>query len=206
MNTKYGQLPEPLGKFEIDLPEYMYILYMPIRFPKGDYVIPSQLEAIKPLLEEVRYSDKDYVYVTVKHMIHGVGSSFNRDGWHSDGYMSDDVNYVWCSNESTHFTEVTVDSSSLVGDHTKDLLKLNELVAHQSQPVVQYPEKTLLRLDQYNIHRAPINKNSTEVERTFIKISVSPDKYNLKGNSRNPLLNYSWDMKERVVELRNDTK
>ena len=39
--------------------------------------------------------------------------------------------------------------------------------------------------------------------RTFIKVSFSDQKYNLKGNTHNYLFDYEWDMIDRSVS-RND--
>lgn len=29
--------------------------------------------------------------------------SFNRMGYHSDGFLTDDINYIWCDNNPTIF-------------------------------------------------------------------------------------------------------
>ena len=64
--------------------------------------------------------------------------------------------------------------------------------------IVTYPNKTLLKLTPANIHR--VSESKQEGFRTFVKISVSKHKYNLKGNSHNYLLDYDWDMVHRFVE------
>lgn len=56
---------------------------------------------------------------------------------------------------------------------------------------------TLLRLDQFCIHRVALAY--MPVVRTFLKVSFSPDRYDLIGNSHNFLINYNWSMRERGI-------
>ncbi len=58
-----------------------------------------------------------------------------------------------------------------------------------------YDDNTLLRLDQFVIHKA--SDTPYKGVRTFVKISFSKDKYDLEGNSHNYLLNYNWTMRPR---------
>ncbi len=65
----------------------------------------------------------------------------------------------------------------------------------RSENIRTYPVNTLLRLDQYVIHR--VAPNAAPGYRAFVKISVSKARYNLKGNAHNYLLNYEWEMHSR---------
>ena len=68
----------------------------------------------------------------------------------------------------------------------------------EDEEIETYPENSFLRLNQYNIHRVSGVKSTCL--RSFLKVSFSQDKYDLRGNSINRLLNYNWDMKERKKE------
>ena len=65
-----------------------------------------------------------------------------------------------------------------------------------------YPDKTLMRLDPSVIHAAP-EIPAPGGERSFFKVSFSNSRYNLRGNSRNYLLDYDWPMYDRAA-VRND--
>jgi hypothetical protein len=116
--------------------------------------------------------------------------SFNRMGWHSDGFLTDDINYIWCDKYPTIFNK----SNFILSPD--DTLSIQEMEM-QADPLndVTYNENQLIRLDQFNIHKvAPVKSGGM---RTFLKVSISKDKYDLIGNSHNYLLNYDWKMKQR---------
>ncbi|WP_259384425.1 hypothetical protein, partial [Bacillus thuringiensis] len=54
------------------------------------------------------------------------------------------------------------------------------------------------RLDQRVIHRSPVNFEAGM--RTFVKVSISADRYDLEGNSINHLLPDRWPLRPRQVE------
>jgi hypothetical protein len=77
-----------------------------------------------------------------------------------------------------------------------DYLSLAEMEAQAlKENEVKYPINSLLRLDQYNIHK--VSEVENPMMRTFVKISFSKDQYNLEGNSHNYNMDYEWDMKQR---------
>ena len=131
-----------------------------------------------------------YVYLTAKHLYQMPNCSFNRTGWHSDGFLTDDINYIWSDKYPTIFNRTEFHLP------LDDLLSI-EVMEKQAIPFnnYSYRENQLLRLNQYNIHKvAPI----TEIGmRTFLKLSFSKDKYDLIGNSHNYLIDYNWEMKYR---------
>ena len=100
---------------------------------------------------------------------------------------------MWCDKYPTIFNKTDFDLP------LDDLLSMEEM-DKQAMPFndVQYNDKQLLRLTQFNIHKvAPITKGGM---RAFLKVSISKDKYDLIGNSHNYLLDYDWQMKERKQE------
>lgn len=203
---KYGELPKQLGIIKVKCDEMMFYQYLPIKLRNGGYGeidgeprLGCFNELIFKIIDDfiVEFGADEfidsYIYVTAKHMYQLPNTSFNRMGWHSDGFLTNDINYIWCDKYPTIFNksefELTLDDTISMGEMEKQSLEIND---------VTYSENELLRLNQYNIHKvAPVLQGGM---RTFLKVSFSKDKYDLIGNSHNHLLNYKWDMKERKEE------
>lgn len=188
--------PEILGQFEIDCKEFLYVQYMPIRFPLQDVILPANLECFLPLIQKVMLSEKcdpeQYIYLTAKKMYVGDSISANRPGWHIDGYGSNDFNFLWSDSMPTEFC---VQHFSLSDDHNKSLFQMQEQALESC--VVTYPKCSLIGMDNTIVHR--VSPKVEEGYRTFCKISLSFDKYNLKGNAHNPYIDYEWQMAERSL-------
>lgn len=183
VNSKF---PESYGKYILEPEEYCYSVYMPIRHLCGgnlkSWYIPKSLKWVEPLLLHVDWHDLmeyEFVYLTAKHMY--VDGYQNRPGWHIDGFGSEDINYIWCSDNPT---EVAVQHFDLSEDHIKSLSEMEDQVMDTHIKKLQ-PNK-LYRLDNTIVHRCP--PAFTPMLRTFVKLSFSNDVYNLKGNASNPLM------------------
>lgn len=199
----FNGVPVDLGRFNCITNEVLYYLYLPVSMPSySDFVIPEALNPFCVLLHEVHRNEPsrfidEYIYITVKRMFVGNGLSANRPGWHSDGFMSDDLNYVWYDSAPTVFTKGTF---FLTLDHIVSLREMNEQANVSDE--IMYPTCHLLKLDQHVIHR--VNEDIPKmIMRTFVKISISKKRYNLIGNSHNYLIPYTWTMHDRSI-IRND--
>lgn len=201
---KYGLPPDDLGTIDLDPVEMMFWLYCPIKMVgRATMVIPDNLRQFMPLLLRVR-SDvgarrwmESYVYLTAKTLWVTPENPGNRPGWHSDGFMTDDLNYVWSDRDGTLFW-VPVDTFDFTQDHDASLPEMD--AAASLGPLKTYPDKSLLRLDETVIHR--VNDFKSPGMRSFVKVSVSRHKYNLTGNSINHLLPNDWYFEPRH-EVRN---
>jgi hypothetical protein len=199
---QYGDLPKDLGEIELYPLEVMYYLYLPVSLPgMPNWKTPRQLLFLDPLLEKVANDSPgrfqtEYVYATVKRMFVGGGVTANRPGWHADGFMTDDLNYVWYDCVPTVFN---CSAFKITPDHHKSLEEF-EAQALTANNVI-YPDKRLLRLDQSVVHK--VGDADKQVMRTFVKISISKSKYNLQDNSHNYELDYNWPMFNRAG-VRND--
>jgi hypothetical protein len=198
---RYGELPKPLGIFKVECNEMMFYQYLPIKLiEQTQPVYENRLKCFDKLVGAIccdyigefgldNYVNS-YVYLTAKHLYQMPNCSFNRTGWHSDGFLTDDINYIWSDKYPTIFNRTEFHLP------LDDLLSI-EVMEKQAIPFnnYSYRENQLLRLNQYNIHKvAPI----TEIGmRTFLKLSFSKDKYDLIGNSHNYLIDYNWEMKYR---------
>jgi hypothetical protein len=201
---KYGDLPTELGQHSVVPTEMMFYQYMPIKLSTQTHpMYEDRLKCFDKLVGVVccdyigtfglnKYVNS-YLYLTAKHMFQVPYTSFNRMGYHSDGFMTDDINYVWCDTYPTIFNSsvfnLTMDDQISMNEMEQQALKENE---------VTYPENSLLRLTQHNIHKVASITEGTM--RTFLKLSFSTDKYDLVGNAHNYLLDYGWEMKSRKIE------
>jgi len=204
MKNKYGEPPVVMGQFKIKCQEMMLYQYLPIKMPKKSIIsMERRLDCFRPMISAVidnfveTFSEdlarSSYIYLTAKHQYQDKTRCFNRPGYHSDGFMTDDINYIWSDINPTVFNK---SKFILSLDDQKSLTEMQAQALPEND--FSYPENTLLRLNQYNIHRV------ADVEipgmRTFIKISFSKDKYDLIGNSHNYQINYKWAMKPRKSE------
>jgi hypothetical protein len=201
---KYGDLPKNLGEIDIKCNEMLFYQYLPVKLVgERRCVYEKRLnwaallikKTINDFIKDFGYDKymESYVYITAKHMYQTPSCSFNRGGYHSDGFLTDDINYVWYDSHPTIFNtsnfNLTLDDAVSMKEMEVQALKENE---------VTFNNKELLRLNQFNIHK--VNDNQHNDMRTFVKISFSKDKYDLIGNAHNYLLDYDWEMVERRVE------
>lgn len=204
----YGTAPVDLGLIDLSPVEMMCWMYCPIKLP-GVYSesIPDNLQQFQPIVEAV-FRDlqniagnislwlDSYVYITAKTLWVDKQNPGNRPGWHSDGFMTEDLNYVWSDRNGTEFWQ-PAELVEFTQDHHASL---KEMEVASWGPIVTYPDKHLLRLDESVIHRVA---KQTPGFRSFVKISVSKDRYNLVGNSINHAFD-PWTYVPRGVE-RNHT-
>lgn len=184
------------------LDEVAYMLYMPVCTPGVTLALPPQAEPFVPLLHHVMLAERErvfaeYMYLTVKRMIVGPTVTPNRPGWHADGFGTDDLNFVWYDCVPTVFNRGAFDVSE---DHTLSLQQFDQ----QADPSddVTFPTHTLLRLDPTIVHRVAMADR--EQMRTFVKITISKNRFNLIGNSRNHAApGLDWPMYPREA-VRND--
>lgn len=207
----YGKLPEVIDIVDINVEEMFSYTYLPIKLAYPDtgtryYLrnieIEPRLEPFRKLINTCcedyqKNIDKKewyytYVYLTVKNLYQKENRGFNREGWHSDGIFTNDINYIWSSNQPTIFNDSRFNLSPC------DERSMDEMIFQaKKENNKTYPNKTLLKLDQYVIHRVgPIEEGM----RCFFKLSFSKDRYDLKGNSHNYLLDYNWEMRDRQIE------
>lgn len=115
----------------------------------------------------------------------------------SDGFLTDDLNYIWYDANPTVFWE-SDERVSFIADHHASLAEMEAVCEPDRNRHRCYHLKHLLRLDQTVMHK--VDTNITAGVRTFVKISVSKDRYDLKGNSINHELAPDWKYQDRQVE------
>lgn len=211
VDTLYGISPCPLGKIDISPKEMMFWLYCPIKMRNVRYegitdllkTTPANLHQFAPIIERAMDSvisdwlTSRYVYITAKTLWVTPDNPGNRKGWHADGFMTDDLNFIWADRNPTLFW-VPDEQVSFIQDHHASLAEMENAAERDVDHHRTYGDKKLLMLDQRVIHR--VADIETAGMRTFVKISVSKDRYNLIGNSINHLLPMDWDYFERQDE------
>lgn len=200
LDNKYGQKPLIGGQIILEPSEMCFVQYMPIKMLGGKVRIPKHLDWVWPLICEfgIQGNEDQLMYLTAKHLYVTPNNMGNRPGWHSDGFGTDDINFIWCDKFPTEFC---IQDFELSEDCEESLVQMENQAKEEN--VQTYGENTLLMLDKYNIHRVPLGG---EGYRTFVKISLSKDLYNLKGNAHNYLFDYDWDMVVRSDQRNHPSK
>lgn len=203
----YGALPKDLGEIDLNPTEMMFWMYCPVKVGRSSRLeYPDSLLQFQRLHNAVYFDlldlwDKEfslrwfdsYIYMTAKTLWVSGEYVGNRPGWHSDGFGTNDLNYIWYDRAPTEF----IQGNFTLPEDCKDSMSAMEEIAKGSD-VVTFPEKHLLRLDPSVIHRSPVSFEPGM--RTFVKISVSTDKYDLEGNSINHNFGEIFKKKPRQVE------
>lgn len=199
----YGAPPVDLGLIDLSPVEMMFWLYCPIKMPGWiSTVIPPNLEQFYPLISAAmtdcadRWTDS-YAYITAKTLFATPENPGNRPGWHSDGFLTDDLNYIWADTNPTIFWEPDI-RFRFPANHNSSLAQMEAVADLRPDEHRTYPVKHLLRLDQTVLHK--VDAQITPGLRTFVKISVSHHRYALRGNSINHGLAPDWQYQDRKSE------
>ena len=202
----YGREPKVLGKLQLQPSEMCFVQYLPIAMPDfiGALRIPANLCWTRPIVEAALFAQADisldkYIYLTVKHLWVTPDNVGNRPGWHTDGFGSDDLNIIWADKYPTEFC---VQDFNLSDCHEKSMQEMEEQVRPEN--ILTYPEGSVILIDKWNVHRSPVIQESGF--RTFVKVSISKEKYNLRGNAHNYLFPYNWEMHDRQATRNHPVK
>lgn len=206
MSKIYGAEPVVIGKFTPVVDEMFFYQDMPIIFPGNFWTkLPERLEFMRPMVmacildanQTCVFDSKRYMYVSAKRLYVNPGTNFNRIGWHVDGFGTEDVNYVWCDSVPTEYYTGRFDNVS--DDHLESMVQFSDYA--KIAEIKKMGVNTIYRID--NVIHTTAAHTGSPVIRTFLKVSISKNQYNLKGNSHNYLFDYEWEMKDRAA-VRND--
>lgn len=204
MKGAYGMPPILCGHFDVHLTEVMYYLYLPVRMQEHgiDIRLPPNLAPIRSLIGHAIGYNVDhfkYVYVSARKGWATPDNPLNRPGWHCDGFGTDDLNFVWWRGPGTRFAHQPFFDIS--ADHVESLQQFDRQIVPDR--IDTPPEAHLYGLTPSVVHATPIIK-APGCMRSYVKISLSNERYNLWGNSHNHLFDYDWPMVSRD-DVRNDT-
>lgn len=207
MNILCNSKPHKLNYIECNNEEFMFWLYCPVKIKGMDeIVIPDTLKKWKGVLDaslkdfKTRGGDllNSYVYLTAKSLVVTPESLGQRGGWHLDGFLTCDTNYIWSDVNTTTFTnyEPVVTSS-----HSESLIELERLDKVMSDFSYRASPNTLYRLDSKVVHKP--SKPDRPMFRNFVKVSISDKEYSHSGSSVNHSLGVKKSQKVFIVSDRN---
>lgn len=186
--------------------EYCNIVNMCIKDINSDiYEIPDNLHKyVAPLINDAYLltpslllgSNKSYVYLTIKKMYIQPNACGNRDGWHIDGFMSDQLNYIWSDCDAVP-TEVSIGEFTLTLDHEKSIDEMYEQSCGNF--IAQLKSNVLYEMDKSIVHRPSKNNTNSAVLRTFIKLTFTKELFNGYGNAWNYKLPNIKPSKDRNI-------
>lgn len=200
---KYNKPPHNLGIFPIKVDEYFSYTYLPIKLA-GQFglTIEKRLQIFNPIIGRVCCDFigecsldafvRHNLYLTAKHQFQRSGVGFNRPGWHSDGFGTEDISYIWSNTQPTIFNRGPFELSP---DDTLSMIEMEQQAKEENN--FTFPNNSVLRMDQFTIHKVAEYENGN---RAFIKLCFSKDEYKLLGNSINYELDYKWEYKARQTE------
>jgi hypothetical protein len=197
----YGTPPVEIGRMEVICEEMLFFHDLPIKLAGQNQ--PLMEQRLKPFEGIVGRACCDYigirgldayiasyVYLCAKRLYQAPGCPFNRPGWHTDGFGTDDINYAWSDHTPTVFNLTPMELSD---DDEVSMAQMDAWAKAENDRT--YADGMLLRLDQFVVHR--VGDIRDPGMRTFCKVTFSKDRFNLAGNSRNHLLDYDWPMRKR---------
>jgi len=217
MKKIYGNAPKLVAELKCESEEMFFYQYLPIRMvDKGSAILlPNQLEFLRDLVNEAAKDFinefgseeyyKSYMYLTAKRLYVRTGKNLNREGWHSDGFGTNDINYIWCDSVPTLYFDEKIENIPTECSAVLNLFDDLGFEAFLKKETKTIKTNALYRLDETVIHSVAYYIGEPII-RTFVKVSFSRDKYNLKGNSHNYLFDYEWEMKDRELERNHPSK
>lgn len=151
-----------------------------------EHVVYEAIAAAHELVEHLYHSDWTYnCYLTLKHEYVNPGSTGTRPGWHIDGFMSDQLNFIWFDCLPT---QVAVGEFELTLDHNISLHEME--LAAKDKSVYPLLSKTMYELSQEVVHAPVANETNKPILRTFLKLTFTKDEFNCSRNAWNYKLSH----------------
>lgn len=193
----FGAPPIYIGRFDISLPEVMYYLYLPVKMQGSLVRLPANVHCCAEIIDRAIIAAPrtyKFVYLSARKGWATPDNPLNRPGWHTDGFGTDDMNFVWWSGPGTRFAIQKF--YCIANDDTRSLMQFGEQVDYNS--VTSYAAKSLFMIDPFVVHATPVIEHPGCV-RQYVKVSLSDHRYNLENNSHNYLFDYDWPMHSREM-------
>ena len=190
-----------------------------VTLPKAlEFLARPVMDALADARATAPHLNDPYVYVTARRGFASPGNPVNRPGFHCDDFGGSDLNYIWSDRWPTRFVRSN-QALTLPADDTESMRVMEMLGTsaeieterwesqrtfngNAERPALwmeRGPACTLLRLSPYVIHDTPLIPEPGGM-RSFFKISVSTQRYDLLGNSHNHELGYEWEMTRRAAQ------
>jgi fructose-1,6-bisphosphatase/inositol monophosphatase family enzyme len=198
---------------------------LPFRMPGQGWCVPRllapYLPAIRIALDAERAINADFAaseddyhaYITIDQKLVEPHRTQRRQGFHGDAFMTPENadlgrvaltenTYLVCDALPTEFKPGPFDIADVYPDIAACLARFDEVAA--LQPTITMPPYAVIRITPYHVHSPAVNHSDETVQRTFVKITFSRERFNRDGNAKNPLCRYdNWFWVPRTAELRN---
>lgn len=193
--------------------ELIRVLDMPIKFPGTNYRLPKELAYLKPLVQKIATNEHlinnkindYYCYITLDKRVVKKGTTTRKEGIHVDGFQGArlgkklpiDHSYILSNNHPTIFYNQSFEVKS---DWDKTCHNYFEGFEQQKtgKSEVIYPNNSVLLIDAYCLHEAPLVIEDTF--RTFLRLSYTVREFDRLGNSHNSMFDYEWEMHPRDIQ------
>ena len=208
---KYGEAPKLIEELQIDQPgEFMHYLYMPIKLPDQQHLtLEPRIKHHFDVLLNVIISNfvseygisrfiRSYIYLTAKYAYCDHNRLLNRPGYHTDGFGTSDINYIWSNDGATNFLIGEVGEVST--DHDQSMIDMENAAIKEPLLKARYEAGDILRLTPYVIHEEAFGPSRY---RMFVKVSFSDHFYDHEDNTRNYELKHPFGTRIRSIQ-RND--
>lgn len=187
------------------------VLDMPIKFPSGEFRIPTENKAIHEIVDKAfRYEqlinplwERYYVYLTIDQKQVSRGESHRVHGAHFDGMQGLAYpkklpvchQYVIANAAPTQFFIQEFDAKNLDEKRQNWFTELEKQIVPDA--VMTAEPFTLYLMTAYSMHDSPIVKE--DCLRTFCRVEFSLKEFDRDMNTRNPLLPSPWKYRPRPI-------
>ena len=204
----HPRCPEVIGEWKQDpYQKNLKIEDCPIKFPGSELRVPDFVPSVyQSLLDMILTYDQAlfpdsypsmYVYLTITQSHVGPGKVQRVPGWHVDGYQKAHERTPLEIQHQYAITNCLPTSFHLSGLDIKQLPKkmFFETLARTCKDEWAAQPYEIHLLNSFCPHR-PVEAK-TEHDRWFVRLSFSQVPFTRKGNTINPLFDYTWDHKTK---------
>lgn len=198
---------------------YLWTMDLPIKMPRSDVRIPQEFSQFKEFIEKVFINESLtnphindwYCYMCVDQRPVHPNTSQRRPGAHADSFPTGRVLMNRLS-DSVYLGYDCLPTEFCIGDFTFqpniDTSNNSDILHHfesNTHSIKTFDNYQIIKIDSGHVHQVGFNKSSQPINRTFIKITFSPDIFNRVGNDHNYLFDYDWPLYERTKERNNSS-
>lgn len=199
--------------------KFLWTMDLPIKMPFSDIRVPDEFEQFREFIEKAYTHEvicnpnvhNWYAYLCIDQRQVLPMSTQRRPGAHADSFPTGNVHMNRLS-DSVYLAYDCLPTEFCNGNFTFELsinTNINkEIISHfenKTNDVHTYPDYHIIKMDSGHVHQVGFNKTANPIDRTFIKLTFSPDIFNRIGNDHNYLFDYNWPLYERSVERNNSS-
>lgn len=196
----------------------LWAMDLPIKMPHSDLMVPTEFNQFTESIEKICQHQKStgeydnwYAYLCIDQRTANPGSSQRRPGEHADSFPTGNVS-INRPSDTIYLAYNAIPTEFCYGNFTFtsniDTSDNKQILNHFSRQTVYtkiFNPYTILKMDTGHVHRVGINTTNKPINRTFLKLTFSPDIFNRVGNDHNYLFDYNWPLYSRTVERNNSS-